>query len=69
MRPFRFGRESPFAFKAVVTYAKIKQAAIFFLVRYYQSSALAIFSITAHSILFLKSSQPYLYTPPIEPVA
>ena len=33
------------------------------------SSVSAMFNITAHSILFLKSSQPYLYTPPIEPVA
>ena len=33
------------------------------------SSAFAMFNITAHSIRFLNSSQPYLYTPPIEPVA
>ena len=36
---------------------------------YSSSSASATFIITAHSIRFLKSSQPYSYIPPIEPVA
>ena len=35
----------------------------------FYSSASATFIITAHSILFLKSSQPYSYTPCMLPVA